>query len=323
VLRLDGRPVEVAPDGSFRARLEPRPGLNEARLVATDPAGNVTERARSFVYTPDHQALLVFDETIPRTAPRQFVTAREVISLAGRTEPDAQLAIRTAAGAARAAAYADPAGHFAVNVPLRDGEESFEVEIVTRSGVRAAESFTVTIDREPPTIVFESPPPAVTAVEWLVLRGIAAGAAELLLDNRPVRLLEDSFEETVTLREGRNRIVLVATDLVGNVRVENLEVELDQTPPELVRRRLSREQVAGGEPLTVEVVARDPSGLKQAAPFTLRVGSHIYADFLRFDPQRQSYSATVIMPSEVSGRVQLRDIELEDYAGNRRRYTFD
>ena len=43
----------------------------------------------------------------------------------------------------------------------------------------------------------------------------------------------------MTLQQGANQIELVASDLVGNVSVEKLEIFLDQQPPELVRQSLS------------------------------------------------------------------------------------
>jgi hypothetical protein len=70
------------------------------------------------------------------------------------------------------------------------------------------------------------------------------------------------------------------------------------------------------------VVASDGSGMKQAAPFTLRVGDATLSDFLRFDPSSQSYRSTLVLPQGMQGPVALVDVELEDYAGNRQRYSF-
>ena len=74
--------------------------------------------------------------------------------------------------------------------------------------------------------------------------------------------------------------------------------------------------------LTVEVVASDASGMKQAAPFTLRVGDATLSDFLRFNPSSGSYRSTFVVSEGMQGPVALKEVELEDYAGNRQRYTF-
>jgi FecR protein/Glucodextranase, domain B/LysM domain len=322
MLQLNGEPVPIGPDGSFELPYRPSPGVNAVALEARDAAGNVTERRRTFMFMPDQAAAVEFDPAIPRLSARHFVTDREVISVAGRTDAGARVVIEAADGTERASSYADPDGRFGVNVPLREPEERFAVQVVASSGFVTRDEFQVTIDHDPPPIELESPPPVVTAVEWLPLRGRLAGGGRLTIDGRPATLIDDTFEESITLRQGRNAIELVATDLVGNVSVEKLDVFLDQEPPELVRQAVAPSRAAPGARVSVEVVANDASGMKQAAPFTLRVGDATLSDFLRFDPSSQSYRSTLVLPAGMAGPVALTDVELEDYAGNRERHTF-
>jgi Glucodextranase, domain B len=322
LLQLNGEPVPIGPDGSFELPYRPSPGVNAIALQARDAAGNVTERRRTFMFMPDQAAAVEFDPAIPRLSARHFVTDREVISIAGRTDAGARVVIEAADGTERASSYADAEGRFGVNVPLREPEERFVVQVVASSGFATRDEFQVSIDHEPPPIELESPPPVVTAVEWLPLRGRLAGGGRLLIDGRPATLIDDTFEESITLQQGRNAIELVATDLVGNVSVEKLDVFLDQEPPELVRQEVTPSRAAPGARVSVEVVANDASGMKQAAPFTLRVGDATLSDFLRFDPSSQSYRSTLVLPAGMQGAVALTDVELEDYAGNRERHTF-
>jgi hypothetical protein len=321
-LRLNGEPMPVGPDGRFDLPYQPSPGLNAISIEAQDTAGNLTERRRAFVFMPDQQAAVDFDQAIPRISARHFVTDRDVISISGRTGPDARVLIRAADGAERASSYSDADGRFGVNVPLREAEERFTVEVVAPSGFATRDEFQVTLDREPPPIELEMPPPVVTAVEWLPVRGRLRGGGRLRIDGREATLVDEIFDETVTLRPGPNTVELVATDLVGNVSVEKIDVFLDQEPPELVRQGVSPSQAAPGGTLLVEVAASDASGMKQAAPFTLRVGGSTLSDFLRFNASSDSYRSTVVLPEGMQGPVALIDVELEDYAGNRQRYTF-
>ncbi|MGH6943553.1 MAG: FecR domain-containing protein, partial [Geminicoccaceae bacterium] len=322
VLTLNGEPLAVGADGGFATEIEPAPGVNRLVLEAKDTAGNHTERARSFVFMPDQEAALAFDEAIPRLALRHFVTGRDVITLSGSTEPNAQIQIRAKDGAERASAYSNDKGRFGINVALHQEKEAFDIEVVAPSGFATTAELAVTVDRAPPEIALEAPPPAVTSVEWLPLRGLAKGAVKLLVNGRPAKLIDQSFDDSVTLTQGTNAIELVASDLVGNVKVEKLEVVLDQEPPELMRTALSRDSVSDGGPVTVDVVASDPSGVKQAAPFAVQIGNAVYTDFLKFNPSSKTYRATLILPKQASGRVALKDVELEDYAGNKKRYTF-
>lgn len=322
-LSLNGAVVKVGADGRFAtSALATRLGENVLILAATDAAGNLTERARSFRYEPDARATLRFDDAIPRLGPGRFVTGRDVISLAGATDVGARLLVRAADGAMRATTHADDTGRFALNLPLVAAEEAFTVEVVQPSGFSSREQLAVVQKRDPPVVSLEEPPPAVTAVERLPLRGRAEGARGLTVNGRPARLIGDAFDETVTLRQGENTIELVATDIVGNVRVERFEVGLDQNPPELVGYRVTPPQARAGEPVWIEVTARDASGLRKAAPFRLRVGDREIADFLELGAGG-AYHASLPLPAGAAGRVRLLEVEVEDYAGNKARFTPD
>jgi hypothetical protein len=265
---------------------------------------------------------VTFDDALPRLGPQHFVTARDVMSISGQTSPNAQILIRSADGAGRASAYANAEGRFGVNVPMRATDEAFDLQVIAPSGFASEDRFEITVDQTPPRIEFETPPPAVTAIEWLPLRGRVDGGVELLVDGQPAQLIEEAFDQTITLQQGANQMELVASDLVGNVSVEKLEIFLDQQPPELVRESLSPDRASGGDAVTVEVVASDASGMKQAAAFSLQVGDRSLSDFLRFNRASQSYRSTIVLPKDMNGRIELREVELEDYAGNKKRYTF-
>jgi hypothetical protein len=322
-LRLNGAELTVGGDGRFAAELAAQPGENTLHLEATDAAGNVTRRSRTFLYEPDERAALRFDDAIPRRAPRDFVTDREVISLAGTIDPGAQLLVRAADGELRASSYAAADGRFALNLPLRAPAETFEVEVVQRSGFASRDRFSVAQDEEPPPIELEVPPPAVTAVEWLPLRGRAEGAVTLTVNGRPARLADGRFDETVSLREGANAVELVATDLVGNTRIERFAVDLDQVPPSLEGFSVSPRRIRSGQPVTIEVTARDASGLRKAAPVRIRVAGTDYTDFLELGGAAGTYRKAVLLPDEAAGAVAVREVEVEDYAGNKARFTLD
>jgi hypothetical protein len=321
-LELDDRPLEVGPDGSFAIEYQPKPGQNQLTIKATDAAGNVTERSRAFTFMPDERAAVTFDDRLPKLGVRHFVTAREVMSISGQTSANAQIQVLAPDGSGRASAYADGNGRFGFNVPMRAPDESFKMQVIAPSGFASTDQFEITVDQTPPRIEFETPPPSVTAVEWLPLRGKVDGGLGLSIDGQPAQLVEGVFDQTVTLRPGVNHIELVASDLVGNVGVEKLEVVLDQDPPELTGQSVSKDRAVGGDTVTINVVAKDASGMKQAAPFTLQVGDRSFSDFLRFNKASQSYRATLVLPKDASGRIALKEVELEDYAGNRKRYTF-
>lgn len=319
---LNGAAIAVGADGGFDAEIRPEPGDHALRLEAVDGAGNVTSRTRNFRYVPDERAALEFDTTMPQQAPGHFLTDRDVISLHGATDPQARLLVRSAAGELRATTYADADGRFALNLPLAVLSEDFTLELVQRTGFASTDRFTVSQDREPPAIVLDSPIPTVTAVEWLALRGRVEGGRSLSVNGRPAQLVDGAFDEKATLRQGQNAIELVATDAVGNVLVERFEVALDQEAPVLVGHQVTPASAASGEPLRIELMARDSSGLRKVAPVRIQVAGTEYADFLELSGGG-SYGKTLLLPQEAVGRVTLKTVEVEDYAGNKARFTFD
>ncbi len=319
---FDGQPVETDDAGRFELSVTARPGLNDVSVDARDTAGNVTRRSRSFTFAPDAGVAIHFDEAIPRRGPRRFVAGSKTISVAGQGLPDALVEVSAEDGARRAATYSNTVGAFNLNVPIRGDEENFSIVMTDPTGLQVGDGFTAVIDREPPSIVLEPPVPAVTAVEWLPLRGRADGAVRLSINGDEANLVDGTFDETLTLQLGTNDIKMGAMDLVGNVRVETHQVVLDQEPPEIVSHALSATRAAPGSTVSIEVVARDHSGLRKAAPFALSAGESSVTGYLEFLPATGSYRGTVVLPADANGRLALDEVEVEDYAGNRTRRRF-
>ncbi len=322
-LRMAGAPVPVAADGSFDVPLDLVAGDNQVALDATDPAGNITRRARAFVYAPDQPALVAFDAGIPHTGPGRFVTSGDAITLTGSSDPGARLRVTSESGPALASAFADAKGRFTLSVPLAGPSQKLTIEVRQVSGATGSSDFSVTQDREPPTITLETSPPTVTATEWLVLRGRADGATGLTVNGKPTDLADGSFDTTLTLQGGRNRVELIATDLVGNRRVDSFDVVLDQDPPQLVSFEVTPRDAKPGQPVQIALTARDASGLRKVAPIRLQVGSTDIDDLLELDGSTGTYRKTLLLPANASGRVTVREVEVEDYAGNTARFTPD
>jgi hypothetical protein len=322
-LRMAGATVRVAADGSFDVPVDLVAGENQVTLDATDAAGNVTKLTRTLVYTPDRPALVRFDPGIPHTAPGQFVTGGKAITLTGSSDPGARLLVVSGKGPALASAFADAKGRFTLSVPLAGPSQSFTIQVRQVSGATDSSDFSVQQDREPPTITLETTPPTVTATEWLVLRGRADGATALTINGKPTDLADGSFDTTLTLRAGRNRVELIATDLVGNRRVDSFDILLDQDPPEILSLEVTPRDPKPGQPVQIALTARDASGLRKVATIRLRVGGTDIDDLLELDGSTGTYRKTLLLPTNASGRVTVREVEVEDYAGNTARLTPD
>ena len=86
---------------------------------------------------------------------------------------------------------------------------------------------------------------------------------------------------------------------------------------------MTPKQARAGEPIQVEVRARDSSGLRQVALFKVRVADVDYGEFLQLGGDAGTYRAALQLPPDAVGPVMLREVEIEDYAGNRARFVFD
>ncbi len=317
---VQGRPIEVRPDGRFETTITAAPGTNTIIVISTDPAGNESRHERNFEFMPDRQSVVAFDPTILTIGPRHFLTAEDVISIGGTTMPNSQIRIQTAAGAVRASAATDSSGRFRVNVPLQAAEERLAIAVTAPSGFTTTESFAVSVDKTPPDIVLDEIPVRLTAEPRFLLRGRTEPGARLTLNGREIVNRNGRFEKALELAAGDNVIELVAADPAGNVRVEKWTVKLDRDPPALVSARLTLRTIGGRLTLSIEVEAQDASGLAKVAPFKVAAGAQNFSGFLRYNRAAKRYEGTLVVPAEVVALAALREVELQDDAGNKKTF---
>ena len=134
----------------------------------------------------------------------------------------------------------------------------------------------------------------------------------MTLNGQAVPLVQGRFDIDVPLEPGLNAFDLVAADAVGNVRAARLQTLYDIDPPDVLSVDLGRPEGANG-PIELVVVARDASGLRQAAPYLLQVGSGEREGFMRCDAATGTCRAS--LPAE-PGALRLIEVVIEDYAGN-------
>lgn len=317
-----GAPVAVSPEGAWRTVVTARAGDNEIKIIATDPAGNTTEKRVTFSYLPDQAAGLRFANTLLRKAPRHFVTAKRDMTLSGAVaHKNAQILISGADGVERATSYADDKGQFEINLPLKAETEEFKIVVAARSGQRSRATFTVSLDEAAPEITLDHPVPRLTRSPTFKLSGKTEPGVLFTVNNKPVALVNGRFQAEIALKNGINRIEMQASDAVGHVTVKAVEILFDGSAPELVSH--SVKAVAAGPVMlvTVEIDARDASGLARVAPVKLAAGGRDYSGHLLLNRAKKRYRGTVRVPVAAEGDIRLTNVTLLDDAGNRRVVT--
>ena len=151
------------------------------------------------------------------------------------------------------------------NVPL--GGHHLEAEIRDLAGNVAAASaeFTVILPGAPPLTEITTPEPGgLTNAGSVVVAGrvfTTGSIVQLTVNDLPVTLEGDSFQAEIPVAEGFFTIVVRAVDAEGQETLDKLEIQVDQTPPELVVEQPSDGQVSNVPQIVVRgyaTVAPDP-----------------------------------------------------------------
>lgn len=313
-LVLNGSVVQPNADGSFVTEVALTRGNNVIAVIATDPAGNVSRREQTVIYRPPTKVEIKLSPEIARRG-QALATRSELLTVSGTTtaESGATVLIRDATGQETVRTQVEPNGTIGFTVPVGDLLAEYRVEILApNEEIEGSLTFAALRDQDAPVIEMDLPPPRATSDKALALEGTVDDAVSLTLNGTRLPLVDGRFDLSVTLTPGVNMFEIAATDAVGNVSVTHLETLLDVEPPTVTRIDLARPKGEAG-PIELVVEATDASGLRQAAPFVVRVGAEELEGFLRCD--NASGTCRAVLPAQ-TGELELVELIVEDYAGN-------
>ena len=316
------KPVPVDKDAGFKMEIPLVEGKNVIVVEALDKAKNKTRIERVVTYQPSGKGMLVFDENLVQNEPNRFLVRSSAVTLSGKTDPGNTINIRSKTSPYSARYYVKGDGVFSFNIVLNNNLAQFELTLTSSTGENFINNITIEIDDTPPKIIFNNNIPAVVSDTVLNLTGEIHDGDKLSINGNDVEISDNMFKYAVPMKPGENKISLTASDKVGNeTRMEQI-VLLDNKPPQLIKYDILPKTVKGGESVQIFVYAKDESGLKKAAPFTVGVGDFTYQGFLRFKKTEDRYEGTVSIPPGKSGTVKLIKITLEDIQGNVKEITY-
>ena len=317
-ITVNGVDVTAAPDGTFSHPV----ALSEmdkimVTVTAIDRAGNRSTVDRE-VICPDPAAALISLET-----PRRLTVNLPEVTLGGALAPGVRLRIDGRPVGA--------AGRFAHVLTLAEGAHEVILTAEADDGRTETATVSITVDRTPPAIRLEDPPPATRSAE-LTLSGEVSEPATLFLNDQLVEggeaeaLAESDglrFAIPLPLSEGMNVFHLKAVDRAGNEAVRTLRSLRDTTPPAVDPRRsgVSPGSVRGGEVVTCRVAAEDDGvGMARTGEITVTVASRdggaTFSGPLILNRKTGDFEGRIFIPPPFEGRVTLTEVRVRDQLGN-------
>ncbi|MCU0798090.1 MAG: Ig-like domain-containing protein [Candidatus Thermoplasmatota archaeon] len=187
---------------------------------------------------------------------------------------------------------------------LIEGENPILLTAIDRVGWRTTKELKVVVDSTPPMLVLRSFP-AVTNKRDIELSGIVDEEASVTVNGMAVVLEDGGFSILVELYQGQNRVLVRATDAVGNTVERTAQIVLDLEAPVIERVQPPSGSSLRGNVLQITGQAFDENGISSMS------GRRTGGAFQTLDGI-ESWSWVIEL---TSGLNQL-EVRAEDRAGN-------
>ena len=180
-------------------------------------------------------------------------------------------------GAVVATTLLDPSGAFNATLALKEGANSIGVALIADRDVVAASSYSVVLDRTPPTMTVTQPTPASTVdAKNVVVVGTTEPGSTITVNGHIVVVSpEGAFTDSFSATAGSVPITVVARDRAGNETTQKLTVigqEATQTVGVTVTVALDKSTARAGQGVLASILVFGPTGARAGVPVTLSVG---------------------------------------------------
>jgi RHS repeat-associated protein len=220
---VNGQAASVAADLTFSAPVILTEGANVLTVVATD-ALNVSQTVVINVELDTQLPVLTW--FIPTDG---SATNQTIVGVTGNVDESATLTINGAP------ILVDALLDFAGTTTLTEGLNTLTLVATDVAGNTTSETRAVILDATPPTITVTAPTDGALVNNASVLfSGAVNEPSTLTINGQAVAVnVAGQFSDAVTLVEGVNAVSIVATDAVGNVSTQAINVNVDTTAPAL------------------------------------------------------------------------------------------
>ena len=277
-LAVNGSAVPVGTDGSFSANVAMPDGAGSITVTATDRAGNTTQVTRSITVDTSPPQLVVVSPA------DGLITAQASLTVSGTVE-DSISGVASVLVNGQSAELSG--GTFSLAVTLSESENEITVTATNGAGLSTTISRSVILDTVPPVLTVESPTGGeITTNPSFTLSGTASdatsGISSVTINGEAVDLTGGAFSKSVSLLEGTNQFVFVATDNAGLQTTVTRSVMLDTVDPALSVTSPPDDLMTNNPTLTISGTASDAaSGLAtvtiNGSPVTVTEGAFSHA----------------------------------------------
>jgi len=195
------------------------PGVNTLLFEATDDAGNYASLQISVVQDASPPQLNII---YPKD---NLFTGNSVLVISGSSEVGNTVTVNGVP------VTLDPNnGQFSYTILLKEGTNRIVARAIDKIGNTYEVVRNVFLDTMPPALTVTNPiDQQVVSSAKLNVEGLTDLNAVITINGNVVPIEAGAFKKAVTLKEGLNRIVILATDLAGNRNMAVREVYLDTT----------------------------------------------------------------------------------------------
>jgi hypothetical protein len=180
-------------------------------------------------------------------------------------------------GAVVATTLLDPSGAFNSTLTLKEGANTIGVALIADRDVVAASSYSVVLDRTPPTMTLTQPTTGSTVdAKNIVIVGTTEPGSTITVNGRIVVITpEGGFTDSFSATPGSVPITVVARDRAGNETTEKLTVTAQQATVTVgltITVTLDKATAKVGQGVLATVYVVGTTGPRAGVPVTLSVG---------------------------------------------------
>jgi uncharacterized protein YfaP (DUF2135 family) len=172
----------------------------------------------------------------------------------------------------------DPSGAFSATLALKDGSNSVGVALVADREVVAASTYTIVLDRTPPSLTLAQPAAGSTVdAKNIVVSGTAEAGSTITVNGRTVVPAPDgTFTDSFSASVGSVPITVVARDRAGNETTQKVTVVAQLVSPSAttaaVTVTLDKTTARPGQIVLATVFVSGTTGPRAGVLVTLSVG---------------------------------------------------